>query len=408
MKVKSNWSPDSSQSALQTSAQSAPGFRNGAVGTSQVSMRIFQLISSSGLYGAERVILTLSKTLNDMGSAATIGIFHNSHAPNTEVAAAAKALDLPVQVIPCNGRFDWGAVRALRGAFEKASPDILHTHGYKADLYGYLASRGSKIARISTCHTWYDNDWSLCLYGVLDRAVLRRFQMAVAVSEEVAQRLRAAGVNERKIRIIANGIDTEAFSQAQPALRREIAPNRRIVGLVGRLAPEKGIQYFLQAAPAVMRLDPEVEFVIVGDGADRDSLMDMARTLGIQDKVRFVGKLENMAEVYASFDVVVSSSVKEGLPMTILEALAAGRPVVATSVGAVPSVILHEQTGLLVPPGDAEALAQQITLLLCNREFGKTLAAQGRRFVREHFSAQAMTLQYITLYSEVIAARRAA
>ena len=105
-----------------------------------------------------------------------------------------------------------------------------------------------------------------------------------------------------------------------------------------------------------MRLDPEVEFVIVGDGADRDSLMDMARTLGIQDKVRFVGKLENMAEVYASFDVVVSSSVKEGLPMTILEALAAGRPVVATSVGAVPSVILHEQTGLLVPPGDAEAL----------------------------------------------------
>lgn len=366
-------------------------------------MRIFQLISSSGLYGAERMILTLCRELNKMGHETTIGVFENAHRPNTEIATVAQSMKLPVQVIPCANRFDRTAVRALRSVFEQSEPEVLHAHGYKADLYGYLAAKKSKTTLVSTCHTWYDNDWRVYLYGVIDRFVLRRFRMIVAVSNDVANRLREAGVPEKKIRIINNGIDIDALSNAEPALRKGVPPTQRIVGIVGRLSPEKGIEGFLSAASKIKISHPQTTFVVIGEGPERDNLYATARKLGIQDTVRFTGKLDNMAEVYASLDVIVSSSVKEGLPLTILEALAARLPVVATSVGAVPTVILHNQTGLLAPPRDADALAREIIRFLDNPELARTLAMQGHKLVRQHFSAQSMAAEYLKFYTDATA-----
>lgn len=369
-------------------------------------MKVLHLISSGGFYGAERVILTLSKAMNRAGHASTIGVFHNSHRPNTEIAADAQSSNLPVELIRCNGRFDWGAVRTLRAVVQKAEPQVLHTHGYKADIYGYLAARSSDIALVSTCHGWLDNDLKDYAYGMLDRAVLRRFKMIVAVSESIATRLRGAGLPKEKIRIIDNGIDVEAFSQGQPTLSQRYGANQRLVGLIGRLDPNKGIQYFLAAAAVVIRSHSNAEFIVIGEGPERDNLARAARQLGIQDKVYFTGKLANMAGVFASLEIVVSSSLKEGLPMNILEALAAKRPIVATAVGAVPRVIMHEQTGLLVPPADVRALASAIIRLLNDRELGEALAARGWQIVRTHFSAEAMTAQYLSLYADVIAPAR--
>jgi glycosyltransferase involved in cell wall biosynthesis len=366
-------------------------------------MRIFQLISSSGLYGAERVILTLCRELNRMGHETTIGVFENAHRPNTEILTVARSMKLPVQVIPCANRFDRTAIRVLQSVFEQSEPEVLHAHGYKADLYGYLAAKKSKATLVSTCHTWLDNDWRVYLYGVIDRFVLRRFQMIVAVSDDVAKRLREARVPENKIRIINNGIDIDAFSNAEPALRKGVPPTQRIVGLVGRLSPEKGIEYFLSAASKIKISHPQTTFVVVGEGPERNNLEATARKLGIQDSVRFTGKLDNMAEVYASLDVIVSSSLKEGLPLTILEALAAKLPVVATSVGAVPTVILHNQTGLLAPPRDADALASEIIRLLDNPELARALGIEGHKLVREHFSAQSMAAEYLKLYTDATA-----
>ncbi len=366
-------------------------------------MKVLHLISSGGFYGAERVIVTLSESMTRMGHESTVAVFHNSHRPNTEVAVNARSRNLPVELIHCNARFDWTAVHTLRTVMEQTAPQILHTHGYKADLYGYLAGRASKAALISTCHGWLDEDLKAYSYGILDRFVLHHFKMAIAVSDAVAERLRGAGVPKEKIRTIDNGIDVEAFSGARPILPIDQRGNQRLIGLVGRLAPEKGIQYFLEAAAVVTRSHPDVEFAVIGDGPERNYLEQTARRLGIQDKVRFTGKLENMAETYGSLDIVVSSSLKEGLPMTILEALAAKKPVIATAVGAVPKVITHEQTGLLVPPANVGELAHGIIRLLNNRELGEMLATRGRQIVCARFSAEAMTTQYLKLYTEAIA-----
>ncbi len=370
-------------------------------------MKVFHLISSAGFYGAERVIVTLSQTLKGMGHPATVGVFRNERSPNTEIAVEARVKNIPVQLFPCKGRLDWNTVRLLRASLKEHRPDVVHAHGFKADIYGYLATRGSGAILVSTCHTWYDNDLAVYLFGVLDRFVLRRFDMTVAVSGEVAQQLRSSGVGESRIRIIGNGINVPQFACARPTLRQHLVASTAVVGLVGRLAPEKGIQYFLDAAAVVLRSSPEVSFVVVGDGPERRNLEEAVRSLGIENKVHFAGKLEDMAGVYASLDILVSSSLKEGLPMTILEALAAGRPVVATAVGAVPELVLHEQTGLLTPPADAGALASAILRLLDDGQLREKLAVQGQRLVQEQFSAEAMATQYLKVYDEVIATRRA-
>jgi glycosyltransferase involved in cell wall biosynthesis len=374
--------------------------------SSKEEMKVFHLISSAGFYGAERVIVTLSQTLKGMGHPATIGVFHNDRSPHTEIAIEARAKNIPVQLFPCKGRLDWNTVRLLRDSLKEYRPDIVHAHGFKADIYGYLATRRSGAILVSTCHTWYDNDLAVYWYGVLDRFVLRRFDMSVAVSNEVAQLLRSSGVGESRIQIVGNGINVLQFACARPALLQHLVASTAVVGLVGRLAPEKGIKYFLDAAAIVLRSVPEVVFVVVGDGPERKNLEAAVRSLGIENNVHFAGKLDDMAGVYASLDILVSSSLKEGLPMTILEALAAGRPVVATAVGAVPEVVLHERTGLLTPPADAGALAVAILRLLGDCQLREKLAVQGRRLVEEQFSAEAMATQYVKVYDEVVAARR--
>ena len=143
----------------------------------------------------------------------------------------------------------------------------MHAHGYKADIYIYFALRGASVPIISTCHTWYDNDLMVTLYGVIDRWVLRSFDGVVGVSDEVVQRLKTAGVRQDRIFEIPNGIDLRPFDAAQPSLPKGDAGNGLLVGLIGRLSREKGVDIFLRAAALVLREVPETRFVVVGDGA---------------------------------------------------------------------------------------------------------------------------------------------
>jgi len=364
-------------------------------------MKILHLISSGGLYGAETMVVALSRCLQQQGHTSTIGVFHNLHSPNVQVADHARASGVPVELIACKGRLDPSAVMALRKIIRDRQIDAVHAHGYKADIYGYAASRGLRTPVLSTCHTWYDNDLAAYLYGVLDRRILKRFDMTTAVSESVADLLRNAGVPGARISIINNGVDLAAFEAASATLRGELGENKIIIGTVARLAPEKGIQYLLRAAAVILKQHPDVVFALVGDGPDHKQLEAQAQILGIHEQVVFTGVRRDMAGVYASLDVLVQPSLKEGLPMTILEALASKRAVVATSVGAVPRVILHEKTGLLVAPADSDALATAILRLLNDQMLRQKLAQGGHELVRDSFSAEAMAHAYLQLYQSV-------
>jgi glycosyltransferase involved in cell wall biosynthesis len=365
-------------------------------------MRILQLISSAGYYGAEAVVLNLSKALRRAGCDVHIAVFHNLHTPNTEIAQHAEQLGFPVQLINCKGKLDWNAVHAIRAYLREHSVDLIHSHGYKADIYGYLGSRDDSVPIISTCHLWPRGDVWLYIYSLIDRIFLRRFTRVVAVSEEIGRSLQRLGVSRSKITIIDNGIDTLPFASAEPSLRRNLqVGTAAMVGLVGRLTPQKGPDYFLQAASIVRHKLPDVRFVFVGEGAEKNTLQALARRLGVAESTTFAGRSTDMPGVYRSLDLLVLPSREEGMPMTLIEALAAGTPVVATSVGSVPKLIKHKQTGLLVEPGDIPGLGCAIVSMLTDQELRQHCRAAGRQLVHEQYSADAMAAKYLSLYAEI-------
>ncbi len=364
-------------------------------------MKILHIISSGGMYGAEAVILNMSRTLNEGSHRSTIGVFANSSNPNLQLHERAAKEGIESNLIPCKGQIDRTVIASIRELAARTNVDIVHAHGYKADIYVYLALRGLGTPLVSTCHTWYDNDLLVTLYGMADRFVLRNYAGVVAVSDEVKQRLLKAGVSEKNIHLVPNGIDLRPFNNAPPSLREASTSNHTpIVGLVGRLSKEKGIDIFLHAAARVLVEFPSAKFVVVGEGPDQAMLQALIDELNIRESVSMLGRRDDMPSVYASLDLMVSSSRQEGLPMAILEGMASRLPLVATAVGDVPTLVLDGRTGVLVPAENVELLATGIVELLRDSTKRERLGAAARQHIEEEFSAERMTADYLRVYEE--------
>ena len=368
-------------------------------------MKILQMISSSGMYGAEAVILNMSRTLNEGPHRSLLGVFLNSSNPNLQLHESAVREGIESHLIPCSGQIDRTAIVSIRELAARTGADVVHAHGYKADLYVYFALRALGIPFVSTCHNWIDNDRKANFYGVMDRFILRRYARIVVVSEDVRQRLLKAGVGAGKIRIIRNGIDLRPFDHASAFVKDELGWSAYpLVGLVGRLSIEKGIDIFLLAAARVLAQLPDAKFVVAGDGPDRAKLDALIDKLGIRGSVHMLGRRDDMPSVYASLDVMVSASRQEGLPIAILEGMASRLPLIATAVGEVPAVILDGRTGVLVPTEAPELLAEAIIELLRNPAKRERLGSAARKLVEDKFSAERMTADYFRVYEEAIAA----
>jgi glycosyltransferase involved in cell wall biosynthesis len=370
-------------------------------------MKILHIISSGGMYGAEAVILNMSRTLNESSHSSILGVFSNSANPNLQLHETATAQGIESHLISCAGQIDRTVPSSIRELATRSNADVVHAHGYKADIYCYFALRGSGIPLVSTCHTWYDNDLTVSLYGAADRLILRNYAAIVAVSEDVRQRLLKAGVRKEKIHIVRNGIDLRPFDNAAPSLREISSPDDApIVGLIGRLATEKGVDIFLRAAAHVLAQLPTTKFVVIGEGPDRDQLEVLIDKLQVRNNVFMLGRRDDMPSVYASLDIMVSASRREGLPMAILEGMASSRPVIATAVGAVPDVIVDGHTGVLVPSENVEALAAKIVTLLNNATQRENLGTAAKRLIEEEFSAERMTTDYLHIYEQAIATKK--
>jgi glycosyltransferase involved in cell wall biosynthesis len=367
-------------------------------------VKILHIISSGGMYGAEAVILNLSRTLNESSHASVLGVFSNSANPNLQLHEAAAREGIESHLIPCKGQIDRTVIASIRELVSRTNADVVHAHGYKADIYVYFALRRSGIPLVSTCHNWIDNDLLVSWYGIADRLVLRNYAGVAAVSDEVRQRLLKAGVREDKIHPVRNGIDLRTFDNASPSLgNRLLSEGSPVVGLVGRLGHEKGVDIFLRAAALVLVDCPSAKFVVAGDGPDLEKLELLIDDLKLRESVSMIGRRDDMPSVYASLDLLVSSSRQEGLPMTILEGMASRLPVVATRVGDVPTVVLDDRTGVLVPPENVELLASAIATLLQNPAQRERFGAAARKLIEDEFSAGRMTTDYLRVYEKAAA-----
>jgi glycosyltransferase involved in cell wall biosynthesis len=362
-----------------------------------------QLISSEGYYGAENMLVALARALPRLGWEAVVGVLRDERSPHTEVAEEARRLGLPAEIVPCGGRCDLLAVRRVRDLMGEYGVEVVHTHGYKADLYAAAAAWPRRAALLATCHNWPNKLLTMRAYAALDRLVLRRFDAVATASPVVAGKLRRWGVVAT---LLENGVDIERFRGAEPTLRRELGRgNGRLVGFVGRLLEAKGGAVLLEAAKNVLAVFPGTTFVLVGEGPSRREWQRLAARLGIAGNVVFTGVRRDMPGVYASLDILALPSYEENMPMCLLESMAAGTPVIATRVGAVPKLILPGETGVLLDPGDAAGLSGAILRLLGDPEGARRLGANGQAHAVRNFSADATARRYVALYEEALSRR---
>ena len=369
-------------------------------------LNVFQLISSEGFYGAESMLVTLSRELAALHCNVVVGVFEDKRSPHLEVAQAARQAGLSVRTIPCSGRFDRRTVACLRTAIRESDADIIHTHGYKADLYGYTASFRLDVARVSTCHLWPSRPRILRLYELLDRLILRAFHRVSSPSRVVIAALKRSLIASSKLKFIPNGVSVEAFDRESHTERPLIRVSNPVVGFVGRLVAVKGGDTLLRTAPSILERHPKATFVFVGEGRCRADWENLAAQLGISDHVVFTGVCKDMPAMYSCLDVMVLPSFEEAMPMSLLEAMSARKPVVATPVGAVSELVIDGVNGYFVTPGDVPGLTEAILRVLESPARRQELGNKAHCHVFDHFSSHAMVREYLALYEEALRARR--
>jgi len=240
------------------------------------------------------------------------------------------------------------------------------------------------------------------MYAYVDQLVLRRFKHVVAVSDEIAREIVDSGVPSAKVSVIDNGIDLAAFRNPCPKVGAEFRTSgMRIVGAVGRLVDQKGFDYLLRAIPRILERFPNTVFLIAGEGTERAKLEALASELNIAGQVHFMGARSDMPNVYASFDVFALSSLNEGMPIALIEAMATAKPVVATRVAAVPKLVIDGETGLLIEPRSPEALSDAVCQLLENSALCERLGRAARARIEQQFSSEVMAQRYLKLYRQL-------
>jgi glycosyltransferase involved in cell wall biosynthesis len=297
--------------------------------------------------------------------------------------------------------------RRLRSWMVREEVDILHAHDFYAGVLGVIAAQGTGVKTIASQRHLRPSDRHvhICAERLINRLAHRVLVNSEAIRTQI---LMTRNVSPDKIVLIKNALrlpeQVPALDAAHDRLCLELGlkTNVMIVGMVAKLRPEKGHCFFIDAARRIAHSIDDIHFVLVGDGPLRHEIELQAKQSGIGDRVHLLGDRLDAAGLCAGFDVAVLASLREGFPNVILEAMGAGVPVVATAVGGVPEMIQHGTTGYLVPPADAEALAQQIAFALQDRTGRWSIAERGRRFVIDSFGAKKMVQAVQGLYDELM------
>jgi glycosyltransferase involved in cell wall biosynthesis len=305
--------------------------------------------------------------------------------------------------------YDTPRLRAAAGELTKClaavRADILLCNGYKADLLGRIAARRVGIPAVAVSRGWTAQTLRVRLYEALDRWHLRRMDRVVCVSEAQAVKVRQTGVPPERVRVIHNAVDPGRFADPDPRAREQLAgcfprPPARLVGAAGRLSPEKGFDVLVAAACWVLRAHPDTGFVLFGDGCCRAALQQQIADAGLGHLFVLDGFRTDLDRFLPHFDLLALPSYSEGLPNVVLEACAAGVPVVATTAGGTPE-ILGDGAGILVPPGDPVALAEGIIAALDRGAGLRELGEAGRRRVADRFTFAAQAALYQELFDEL-------
>jgi glycosyltransferase involved in cell wall biosynthesis len=304
------------------------------------------------------------------------------------------------------GKFDPRTVIDLWKLVRREDIQILHLHGYRAATFGRLCAF---LVRIPVIIHEHMQDVNMPIYQRLADKLLGRFTArGIAVSASVRDfMINDRSIPENLVEVIYNGAPMKMFAEKSMGeddnykSRLGIPEDHRVVAIVGRLHKVKGHEYFLQAAKKVLEDYQKVTFLVVGDGELMEPLKEMSRDLEIEDRVVFMGYSDSVSKVLQEVDIKVISSISEGIPLTLFEAMNAALPVVSTDVGGIKEILEEGKTGFLVPPKDPDALAEKVLLLLNEKELLQNMSVAAKEASRK-FDVSSNVRKFETIYEELV------
>ncbi len=384
--------PSFPATTLRSSYQAGPG--------SERPMVVLHLGSPTGLYGAERWILALIRHLPIERIESIVAAVKDAPGDEPAICVEARKSGVRTHVFEAHGKVSWAAVTQLRQFILTQGVDVLHAHGYKTDILGAIAVRGTACKVVSTPHGWSANAGpKLQIYEALDRLSFMFHHAVVPLSADLYGGLKHWPVIRRRLHFIQNGVDlseVDAASGASSDLAEYKARGVPVVGYVGQLIPRKGIDVLIRAFAALPFADKLL--CIVGEGPQRSELEGLAVTLGISAQVRFLGYRQDRIELLKGFDVIALPSSLEGIPRCILESMAARVVAVTTDIPGCRAVVEHGRTGLLFGVGDVAGLTDGLLTVLTNGALRESMANAAEALVRGSFSAESMARHYADLY----------
>jgi glycosyltransferase involved in cell wall biosynthesis len=356
--------------------------------------RILQVTAPGPVGGLESVVAALSVGLARRGHhvsvSAAVGKDFGPH-PLLDLVSGAG-----VRVIRAKGGY-WGETAALRRAVRDTDAEVVHSHGYRSDVLTRVAALVSRFPTVTTVHGFTGGGMKNRAYERLQLLALRGFDAVVPVSEPLSRMLERAGIPARRLHLVPNAYAPLFRPEDRATARGKLGlpPEGKVIGWVGRLSREKGPDVAIRALAGVR--DRNWVAVFLGDGPERAALERLAAEQGVASRIRWMGTWSGAGAVMAAFDVLLLSSRTEGTPVVLLEAAAAGVPIVATAVGGVPDLLDDADRTSLAPPDDPAALAERLAGVLDRPEQALRLAAARH----DRLAAPARLEAWLDLYQAI-------
>ena len=363
--------------------------------------------------GVEKMLLNWCNHLDGTRLRFSIVGFANPGDPEARLLNRAEALQVPTFRLP------WGRRKRLLAAvdnlvriIQSTKASIVHSHDAKSNVVASLAQLRTGVPVVGSAYAWFGSRsvFRVRFYEWLDVHMLRRFQAVMAVSESLKRESVELGLDPQRLVLIRSGVDYESLQQIpdRSAVRRSLglAPQDIVFGNLARLWPEKGHNHLLDAFRIVVNHHPSAKLVIIGTGPLEDRIRAQAKDLGIESSVVLPGFPDHIADLIHILDVQVHSSLYEGLPMAVLQGMAAGLPIVSTDVGGIREVLTHGKTGIIVPAGDCARLASAMLEVIQDPTAARRMGETARRFVREHYSMETTMKDLEAAYYRVCADNR--
>lgn len=365
-------------------------------------MNILFVINKLIFGGAERYVNLLANSLAEEGN----NVFVISSGGPTVKHLNRKITHKKIDSIPGTSKQEQGLTsKAIEVICKENKIDLVHCNSVTAFRAAFIAKKITGVPIIYTAHATEQS-----MLPVIGSEIDKKVDKVIAVSNFIKLHLKRTGLVNGKNALVLHGIDTNKFKERflEPTKKTSlgIKNGERVIMTVARLNPEKGIDTLIKAIPIIKRNGNNIKLVLVGDGPQRANYEKLTEDLGIKDTVLFLGGRGNVAELLSITDIFCLPSIREALSFAILEAMAEGKPVVATKVGGIPEAVIDGETGLLVPAANINRLASALNLLLENKDISRKFSSNAKQRVKKYFNFERMFKETKETYQKVLEEER--